>query len=76
MYLQDWIQNYTQNHECMTYTYLFALCDLSGHTPDESMDARLGVLLPDLDQGISWLQDSLWCNMKDTNGMISVINDW
>lgn len=43
----------------MTSTYLFALCALSGHTPDETMDDLLGGLLPDLDQGISWILDSL-----------------
>lgn len=39
---EKWIQNYTQNHVCMTSTYLFALCALSGHTPDETMDDLLG----------------------------------
>ena len=38
----------------------YALLTTSGHTPDEMVDGVLGVLLPDLDQGVSELLDSLW----------------
>lgn len=40
---------------------LYALLTTSGHALDEMADGVLGHLLPDLDQGISELLDSLWC---------------
>ena len=39
---------------------LYALPTTSGHATDDSADGVLGDLLPDLDQGISELLDSLW----------------
>ncbi|KAJ8358599.1 hypothetical protein SKAU_G00151240 [Synaphobranchus kaupii] len=45
---------------CMAPACLYALPTMSGHAPDESADGVLGDLLPDLDQGISELLDSLW----------------
>ena len=39
---------------------LYSLPTTSGHAPDEMVDDDLGDLLPDLDQGISELLDSLW----------------
>lgn len=33
---------------------------MSDHAPDETMDALLRNLLPDMDQGISRILDSLW----------------
>ena len=45
----------------MAPTCLYALPATSGHAPDETVDGVLGDLLPDLDQGISELLDSLWC---------------
>ena len=44
----------------MAPTCLYALLTTSGHAPDEIVDGVLGYLLPDLDQGISELLDSLW----------------
>ena len=42
---------------------LYALPAMPGHAPDEMTDALLGDLLQDLDQSISQLLDSLWCNV-------------
>ncbi|KAJ8345370.1 hypothetical protein SKAU_G00295630 [Synaphobranchus kaupii] len=44
----------------MAPTCLYVLPTMSGHAPDETADGVLGDLLPDLDQGISELLDSLW----------------
>ncbi|CAB1444405.1 unnamed protein product [Pleuronectes platessa] len=44
----------------MASTCLYAPPTTSGHAPDESADGVLGDLLPDLDQGVSELLDSLW----------------
>ena len=44
----------------MAPTCLYALPTTSGHALDETADGVLGDLLPDLDQGISELLDSLW----------------
>lgn len=43
----------------MAPTCLNALLKMSGHAPDESAAVVLWNLLPDLDQGISELLDSL-----------------
>ena len=45
---------------CVASTCLYALPTTPGHAPDETTDALLGDLLPDLDQSISQLLDSLW----------------
>ncbi|KAJ8342163.1 hypothetical protein SKAU_G00320910 [Synaphobranchus kaupii] len=41
---------------------------MSGHAPDESADGVLGDLLPDLDQGINELLDSLWRELPTHSG--------
>ena len=67
----------------MASTCLFALPTTSGHAPDETTDVLLRDLLPDLDQGISQLLDSLWCNVvlvdgtkQDVPDVLSWIQVW
>ena len=48
---------------CVASTCLYALPTTSGHAPDETTDGLLRDLLPDLDQGIGQLLDSLWCDI-------------
>ena len=55
-----WISSLQDSVVCMASTCLYALHTKSGHAPDESADDVLGDLLPDLDQGITELLDSLW----------------
>lgn len=45
---------------CKAPACLYALPTTSGHATDEAADGVLGELLPDLDQGISELLESLW----------------
>ncbi len=55
----------------------------SRHAPDEMVDGVLGDLLPDLDQDISELLDSLWFYLAASNALIhnvpevlNWIQDW
>ena len=48
---------------------LYELPTKSGHAPDEMTDEVLD-LLPDLDQGISELLDSLWCYLAAVDAPI------
>ena len=49
-------------HACMQ--------SMSEHAPDETADGVLGDLLPDLDQGISELLDSLWRYFAEVDTLI------
>lgn len=49
---------------------LYALPITSKHSPDEMMDGVLEDLLPDLDQGIDELLDSLWCCLAASDALI------
>ena len=53
---------------CVASTCLYALPTTSGHAPEEMTDVLLRDLLPDLDQGISQLLDSLWCDVESVDG--------
>lgn len=52
---------------------LSILCDpqvvVLRNAPDDMMDGVLGPLLPDLDQGITELLDTLWCNVAAPCGV-------
>ena len=52
----------------MASTCLYACLTTSGHAPNETTDGVLGDLLPDLDQGITELLDSLKCNLAASDG--------
>ncbi len=49
---------------CMAPACLYACLTASGHAPKETKYGVLGYFLPDLDQGITELLDSLRCNLK------------
>ena len=64
---------------CVASTCLYALPTMSGHAPDETTDVLLRDLLPDLDQGISQLLDSLWCDVASVDGTrhdVPEVLDW
>lgn len=52
--------NFTTATHNVTQSCLWPPPILSGRAPDESADGVLGDFLPELDQGISELLDSLW----------------
>ncbi len=47
---------------------LYACLTTLGHTPNETADGVQGYFLPDLDQGITELLDSLRCNLEASDG--------
>ncbi|XP_016321016.1 flotillin-2-like [Sinocyclocheilus anshuiensis] len=53
---------------CMSSMCLYACLTTSGHAPNETTDGVLGCFLPDLDQGITELLDSLRCNLAASDG--------
>ena len=60
-------------------TCLYAVPITSGHAPDEMTDVLLRDLLPDLDQGITQLLVSLWCDMASLDGTshdVPEVRDW
>ena len=64
---------------CVASTCLYALPTTSGHAPDDTTDGLLRDLLPDLDQGIGQLLDSLWCDIALADGTrhdVPEVLDW
>ncbi len=55
---------------CKSVLCLYALLTTSRHALDEMADGVLGDLLPDLDQGISELLNSLWCYLAALDALI------
>ena len=58
---------------------LYDLPTMPGHAPDEAADVLLLDLLPDLDESISQLLDSLWCNVALVDRMrqdVPDVLDW
>ena len=53
---------------CMAPTCLYACLTTMGHATNEMTDGVLGYFLPDLDQGITELLDSLRCNLAASDG--------
>ncbi len=53
----------------MAPTCLYACLTMSGHAPNETTDGVLGYFLPDLDQGITELLDSLRGNLAGSDGV-------
>lgn len=57
----------------MASTCLYALLTTSRPAPDKMADVVLGIVLVDLDQGISETLDSLWCYLAASDAPIDIV---
>ena len=83
--IEGWIQNHSKNQgkECKSQAdptsvnlspqliMWLSSVTTSGHAPNESVDGGRGDLLPDLNQGITDLMDSLWWYSEVSDALIT-----